>query len=237
MPTAERALQIARPTDASQAGQGVFAFDSGPLPSAGSYTVVAEWSEHRLGVPLTSARSPATSITIAPGPPTDARVWSTRISLCLRNFPRLCCWLACGLVLTTASVLLHTAAGMTTAQADGSAPARPSCWIGVVACYQLVGSRPRRCLSRRRFRLQVSLSNESLATLAVGNGPALSDRIALKQLVVQLLDDHGNAAHHPGAEVRVCRCRLFVPLRRSPCLACQQAPLLAAIHRFRGMSI
>lgn len=100
--TAGRALQIARPTDASQAGQGVFAFDSGPLPLAGSYTVVAEWSEHRLGVPLTSARSPATSITVSPGAPTDARVWSTCISQRLRNFPRLCCWLTCGLVLPTA---------------------------------------------------------------------------------------------------------------------------------------
>ena len=50
----------------------------------------------------------------------------------------------------------------------------------------------------------MSLSNESLSTLAVGNGQALSDRVALKQLVVQLLDDHGNcAAPQPGVEVRV----------------------------------
>lgn len=67
-------VQIARPSEVSQAGHGVFTFSAGPLPTAGSYTVVAEWAEHRMGVPLTNARSPATSITVAAGPPTDARV-------------------------------------------------------------------------------------------------------------------------------------------------------------------
>lgn len=67
-------VQIARPTEASQAGQGIFTFCTGPLATAGAYTAVADWSEHRMGMPLTNARSPATSIPVAAGPPADARV-------------------------------------------------------------------------------------------------------------------------------------------------------------------
>eukprot|EP00892_Ulva_mutabilis_P012666 jgi/Ulvmu1/9772/UM056_0012.1 len=121
-----KAAQIARPTEASQAGHGVFSFSTGALTTAGAYTIVAEWSEHRMGVPLANARSPATSVPVTAGPPADARI---------------------------------------------------------------------------------SLSNESLATLAVGNGQAAGDRVALRQLVVQLLDEHGNCSGHvPGAQVRVVLC-------------------------------
>jgi hypothetical protein len=48
------------------------------------------------------------------------------------------------------------------------------------------------------------VSNESLATLAVGNGQDERQRVALKDLHVQLLDEHGNAARCTQGEGQVC---------------------------------
>jgi hypothetical protein len=52
----------------------------------------------------------------------------------------------------------------------------------------------------------VSVSNESLATLAACNGADAAGRVVLKQLQVQLLDEHGNAARCEGADCRVRCC-------------------------------
>ena len=42
-----------------------------------------------------------------------------------------------------------------------------------------------------------------MATLAVGNAPAQSARLALKELAVQLRDEHGNAARCETGEAQV----------------------------------
>ena len=51
--------------------------------------------------------------------------------------------------------------------------------------------------------IQVGVSNESLATLAMGNGRDVAARLALSDLRVQLLDVHGNAARSEGGEAQV----------------------------------
>ena len=53
------------------------------------------------------------------------------------------------------------------------------------------------------FDVQVSVSNTCLASLTVGNGAEAERRVALADLQVQLLDEHGNAAGCTGAEVQV----------------------------------
>jgi hypothetical protein len=59
---------------------------------------------------------------------------------------------------------------------------------------------------QRVCSLQVSLSNESIATLAAYNGSNAADRLALKQLNVQLLDNFGN---HTAARTQAdCQVRL-----------------------------
>lgn len=192
IPRSWRLLQIARPTETSQAAQGVFTFCTGPLSTAGAYTVVAEWSEHRMGMPLATVRSPATSVPITAGPPADARVSSIHSRL-------------------LGSVLA----------ASGHA------WQSLVQQLELTSATGRlervwlrACCLLSVVCLQISLSNESLATLAVGNGEAAADRVALRQLVVQLLDEHGNCSGRvPGAEVRVSgystlRCVLLLMWKR-----------------------
>lgn len=78
----------------------------------------------------------------------------------------------------------------------------------------------------RSARVQVSVSNESLATLAVGNGQDEQQRVALKDLHVQLLDEHGNAAKCIQGEGQVCptacvlrlQCVVFFLLREIWCI-------------------
>ena len=44
------------------------------MVAAGQHTFVAEWREHRAGLPQVHERSPAASVTVAPGQPADAQV-------------------------------------------------------------------------------------------------------------------------------------------------------------------
>jgi hypothetical protein len=70
-------VQIIRPDEAASAKvceSGSFCFSTGALTVAGQHTFVAEWSEHRMGLPLVNERSPAACITVVPGPPVDTEV-------------------------------------------------------------------------------------------------------------------------------------------------------------------
>lgn len=70
-------LQVLRADeDATEAviTQGKVSFNMGTMTSAGQYTLVAEWREHRAGLPQVDARSPASTITVSPGQPADAQV-------------------------------------------------------------------------------------------------------------------------------------------------------------------
>ena len=51
--------------------------------------------------------------------------------------------------------------------------------------------------------MQVAVGNDSLSSLAAGNGSSESERQVLKQLRVQLLDRFDNAAPHSSCQARV----------------------------------
>ena len=72
-----RFLQVVRPDAEASEGtiaQGKVSFKVGEMVVAGQHTFVAEWREHRVGLPQVHERSPASSITISPGQPADAQV-------------------------------------------------------------------------------------------------------------------------------------------------------------------
>jgi hypothetical protein len=54
--------------------EGRVSFKTDALTVAGQHTFVAEWQEHRPGLPHLHERSPAATLTVAPGPPADAQV-------------------------------------------------------------------------------------------------------------------------------------------------------------------
>lgn len=58
--------------------------------------------------------------------------------------------------------------------------------------------------------VDTKVANESMATLAAGNGAAAAGRLVLRKLRVQLLDEFDNKARCAGAEAKVRDARLCV---------------------------
>lgn len=72
-----RFLQVVQPDEEaseSTAAHGRVSFKVPGMVAAGQHTFVAEWREHRAGLPQMQERSPAASVTVAPGQPADAQV-------------------------------------------------------------------------------------------------------------------------------------------------------------------
>lgn len=68
---------MVRPDEGASEGtiaQGKVSFKAGEMLVAGQHTFVAEWHEHRVGLPQVHERSPAAIVTVAPGKPADAEV-------------------------------------------------------------------------------------------------------------------------------------------------------------------